>query len=133
MLLLCQAAGALAAAAASAHCRKPSWRGACEWLCHASSTKPFLPMLQESEYTTDGRDSHPSPGGTSHQSDVSPHHNTAGQQQTQLALDAIPEVLAEAHLSVILSCAQRSLSQSASCCTAHHAVTRNRQGLHSSC
>ena len=33
--------------------------------------------MQESEYTTDGRDSHPSPAGTS-RSDVSPQQLTAG-------------------------------------------------------
>ena len=34
-------------------------------------------LMQGSEYTTDGRDSHPSPGGTS-RSDVSPQQLTAG-------------------------------------------------------
>ena len=44
-------------------------------LCRSDS-KQHLPM-QESEYTTDGRDSHPSPAGTS-RSDVSPQQLTAG-------------------------------------------------------
>lgn len=34
--------------------------------------------MQESEYTTDGRDSHASPGGTS-RSDISPHQMTGKQ------------------------------------------------------
>lgn len=43
--------------------------------CYLDPQQHF--WMQESEYTTDGRDSHPSPAGTS-RSDVSPQQLTAG-------------------------------------------------------
>lgn len=40
-----------------------------------SSSTHLAVRMQESEYTTDGRESHASPGGTS-RSDISPHQMT---------------------------------------------------------
>lgn len=64
--------------------------------------------MQESEYTTDGRDSHPSPAGTS-RSDVSPHQLTAGRflmhsvcHEPLLTSTCTPELVSDVGLGTLL-------------------------------